>query len=356
MAGYVGPSTLGVNMNGQSDASSAAAPSSGPTAWQATTPDALASSVQGYDSLYLTASQQKAWQNNLVYLGQDATPSPKYDSNDPDARRKATSYAQQHNQPGGFYKTPEDFLQGIEHQSSVASEFAAQAASKGMNPKDMAYGILSDPKASDSQKAMAGAWMGFASLQDELNQAGFYTSSNGPLLGGGRLTDYQALGAALEQYFREQGDPTTNQNPNPMTFSEFLQNHKTVGNQNGYPGASGPGGGSTTPFNPSSPDVISQQGDAMAQSELGHSLNQDQTNSLIGQVQGQEASAFSAGDTYLRGVTPQSLAREFIVDNNLPEYASHQAEGFMNVFANMFLGGNSQRANTSLGDVAIGGK
>lgn len=354
MSGNVGPTMLGVSPTGGDITTSAATTtSSGPTAWQAPTSDSLAASIQGADSLYLTASEQKKWENNLVYLGQDATPPPKNDPNDPDARRRATSYAQQADQPGGFYKTPEDFLQGIEHQASVASEFANLAAQKGMNPKDMAYTVLSDKKASDAQKAMAGGWLGFASLQGELNQAGFYTS--GPLLGGGRLSDFDALKSALDQYFREQGDP--NSQANPMTFSEFLQNHKTVGNQNGYPGAGSSGSGSTgSSFNPSSPDVISQQGDAMAQQELGHSLDQGQTNSLIGQVQGQESADFNAGDFYLRGVTPQSLAREFIVQNNLPEYAAHQAEGYMNVFANMFLGGNSQRANTSLGDVAIGGK
>lgn len=327
------------------------------TAWQASLPVDTTATVQGTDSLYLTAAQQKAWENNIVFMGTDGNPTP-VTQTDPDRHRGLDANGDP--LPGGrgtYSKTPEQFLEDVERQAGEASAFAAEASKAGANPRDYAQHVLTDTNASDGEKALAGAWLGYASLQSELDQAGFYTQSNGPMLGGGRATDFQALTSALEQYFREQGtDPN---NPNPTSFFEFLQNHKVVGNQNGFPGANSPGGGSgssATPktFNPSSPDVISQQGDAMAQQELGHSLNQTQTNQLIGQVQGQEANAYNQGDFYLRGVTPASLARDFIVQNNLPEYTQHQAEGYMNALLNMFLSGNSSRANTTVGDVAVG--
>jgi hypothetical protein len=87
---------------------------------------------------------------------------------------------------------------------------------------------------------------------------------------------------------------------------------------------------------------------------LGHSMDNTDQNSLISQVQGEQQAAFNQGDVYSRSVTPQAVAREFVLQNNLPEYTQHQAESYMNVFANMFLGGQSSRAQTSVGDAAVG--
>lgn len=355
MPGYSNPSMFG---GADQNTQTSAANTNSSLTWQAPTPDTLAqaAAVQGNDSLYLTASQQKMWANNLVYLGQYGGKQPTFAANDMDRHLKQVAYDSASSQPGGFYKKPEDFIAGVEHQSAVAGQFATQAARVGANPKDLAYNVLQDPRASASQKAMAGAWLGFTSLQDSLNQAGFYTT--GPLLGSGRVSDYEALTGALQQYFREQGN-NPGVNPNPMTFSEFLDAKKTVGNQNGYPGASAPGGaggaGSSGPtFKGTSPQDIQMQGDQESQSLTGHAMSPGDSQSLVGDVTGQQRAAFNQGDIYLRSVTPQSVARQYILQNNLPDYSQHQVESYMNVFANMFLSGSSSRANTSIGDAAIG--
>jgi hypothetical protein len=87
---------------------------------------------------------------------------------------------------------------------------------------------------------------------------------------------------------------------------------------------------------------------------LGQSMSNSDQNSLISQVTGEQQQAFNQGDVYMRSVTPAAVAREFVLQNNLPEYTQHQAEGYMNAFANMFLSGASQRANTTVSDAAVG--
>jgi hypothetical protein len=139
------------------------------------------------------------------------------------------------------------------------------------------------------------------------------------------------------------------------TFEEYLSQAAAQGAANNLdanqPGGPGTGKSKAVLTNPA---LISQQADAMSQQFLGHGMDAQATGNVVGDVQGQEQAASDAGDIYMRSVTPQSVAREYILQNNMPEYAQHQAESYMNVFANMFLSGNSARGNTTLGDAAVG--
>ena len=139
------------------------------------------------------------------------------------------------------------------------------------------------------------------------------------------------------------------------SFNDWM--NKQVAAAKADPYSVGNGGGSasaSTGFKATSPADIQLQGDAESQSLLGHSMSAGDTSALVGDVQGAQQAAFDAGDVYQRSVTPQAVARQYVLQNNLPEYAQHQAESYMNVFANAFLSGNSARANTSIGDAAVG--
>ena len=138
------------------------------------------------------------------------------------------------------------------------------------------------------------------------------------------------------------------------TFGDWMQKQVDAAKQDPYSIGNGAGasGGALKPVL-DNPALIDQQGNAVAQGELGRSLSNTEQTGLVGQVQSAETAASNAGDVYMRSVTPSSIARQFILQNNLPEYAQHQAESYMNAFANMFLSGQNQRANTSVGDAAV---
>lgn len=144
-----------------------------------------------------------------------------------------------------------------------------------------------------------------------------------------------------------------------QTFSEWLDKQSAISKSDPNSPGNGGGSGSVTPgASLTDPALISQQGNSVSDQFLGHAMDQGDTNGLVNAVQGSEISSQAAqqsGANYTLK-DPAAQARDFVVQNNLPEYAAHQAEGYMNVFANMFLGGASARANTTLGDVAIGNK
>lgn len=101
--------------------------------------------------------------------------------------------------------------------------------------------------------------------------------------------------------------------------------------------------------------------DTQSQQELGRAMSAGDQATFADVYHEQEQSAYDAsgvgnGAAYQGAATVADAARQFVLDHNLPEYAQHQAESYMNVFANMFLTGSHARAHTSLGDAAVGGK
>jgi hypothetical protein len=142
-----------------------------------------------------------------------------------------------------------------------------------------------------------------------------------------------------------------------VTFNDWLDQQAAIAKND--PNSPGNGGGTArVGTSLTDPALITQQGNSVSDQMLGHSLDQSDQTGLINDVQGSEIASQDAqktgADYTLKD--PAAQARNFVVQNNLPEYAAHQAEGYMNVFANMFLNGASSRANTTIGDVAVGTK
>jgi hypothetical protein len=141
-----------------------------------------------------------------------------------------------------------------------------------------------------------------------------------------------------------------------QTFEEYLKQQSAQGAANlldgNQPGGPGSTGGKPKPIL-TNPDQINQKADAQSAQLLGRSLQPGDLSAIVSQDHAEETTASNAGDVLMRSVTPDSVARQYILNNDLPEYAQHQVESYMNTFANMFLSGASSRANTSVGDAAV---
>lgn len=198
----------------------------------------------------------------------------------------------------------------------------------------------------------------FMAIQQGLYNSGFYGNVSPGEVGFGRWnskTKDALVGAngALSNFIELYKSGATQ-----MTFSEWLGQQAKLAAQD--PNSPGAGGGvSTPPLQLTDPNYIQQQGNQVADQFLGHAMSGQDTSGLVSAIHGNEQDVYNAQRAGQGGTVvnkdPAAEARAFVVQNDLPEYAAHQAEGYLNVFANMFLGGQSARANTSLGDIAIGG-
>jgi hypothetical protein len=173
------------------------------------------------------------------------------------------------------------------------------------------------------------------------------------------MDDETALKKAVEGYLGGAGGTgaTASSSFSSMqTFEEYLKQQSAQGAANlldgNQPGGPGSTGGKPKPIL-TNPDLVNQASDQQGQQLLGHALQSGELGAIVNQDHAEETTASNEGDVYLRSVTPQSVARTYILNNNLPEYAQHQVESYMNTFANMFLTGASSRANTSVGDAAV---
>lgn len=194
----------------------------------------------------------------------------------------------------------------------------------------------------------------FVSLQQGLYDAGYYGNVKPTDVRFGiasQKTKDALFGAdgAITHYLEASNSGATVDN-----FGDWMQKQVDAAKHDPYSiGNGGGASGSATKPVLDNPALIDQQGNAVAQNELGRSFDNTEQSGLVSQVQADETAASNAGDVYMRSVTPASVARQYVVDNNLPEYTAHQAEGFINTFANMFLSGASSRANTGVGDIAV---
>jgi hypothetical protein len=196
----------------------------------------------------------------------------------------------------------------------------------------------------------------FVQLQQGLYDAGYYGNVKPTDVRFGiasQKTKDALFGAdgAITHYLQAvHGGATTD------VFGDWMQKQVDAAKHDPYSIGNGGGGGAAnalTGFKATSAVDINAAGDQTSQQMLGQSMDPSQQGALVSDVQGQQQQAFLSGDVYQRSITPAAVAREFVVNNNLPEYTAHQAESYMNTFANMFLNGASSRANTSLGDVAV---
>lgn len=199
----------------------------------------------------------------------------------------------------------------------------------------------------------------YMQIQQGLYNSGFYGNVSPAEVGFGRWNSKtkDALigsGGALSNFIELYKSGATQ-----MTFSEWLGQQAKLAAQD--PNSPGNGGAqaSTPPLQLTDPNYIAEQGNQVADQFLGHAMPAGQQAGLVSDIHGNEQSLYNAQQAANGGTVinkdPAAEARAFVVQNNLPEYAAHQAEGYLNAFANMFLGGTSARANTTLGDIAIGG-
>lgn len=143
-----------------------------------------------------------------------------------------------------------------------------------------------------------------------------------------------------------------------MTFGEWLGQQAKLAAQD--PNSPGNGGtaAAVPPLQLTDPASIQEQGNSVSDQFLGHAMSAADAAGLVGDIHGNEQDVYDAQRAGQGGSVvskdPAAQARAFVIQNDLPEYAAHQAEGYMNAFAGMFLGGQSARAQTSLGDVAVG--
>lgn len=190
--------------------------------------------------------------------------------------------------------------------------------------------------------------------QAQLQAMGKYGASKSINYGGWGSADENALQGAFSDYL------ASGAGSQMQTFAEFVEQQAKSGTANGLDQNQDPGssGSQRAPITLTDPTEIASAGDQSAQSELGRALSPEEQAQLVGQEHGQEQAQYDAAGAGQTNTSadPSTIARQFAVEHNLPEYAAHQAESFMNLFANMFLTGSSARANTSVGDMAVGDK
>lgn len=142
-----------------------------------------------------------------------------------------------------------------------------------------------------------------------------------------------------------------------MTFSEWLDQQAKLAAQDPNSPGNGGTGRSVSPLQLTDPAYLQEQGNQVSDQFLGHAMSDTDQQSLVNDIHGNEQDVYNAQQAGQGGTVvnkdPAAQARALVLQNDLPEYAAHQAEGYLNVFANMFLGGQSARAQTSLGDVAV---
>jgi hypothetical protein len=196
----------------------------------------------------------------------------------------------------------------------------------------------------------------WAQVQQQLQASNFYGTSTRVNYGAWGPDDAGALKKAANAYLQgtDQGKLET--------FEEYLKDAAAQGAANNLD-ANQPGGPGTgtkrAPLSLTNTADLNQAGDNVSQQFLGHAQSAGQQTDFANSYHGQEQSAYDAagqanGAAYEQPATAADAARQYVLQNNMPEYAQHQAEGFINAFANMFLSGNSSRANTTLGDAAVG--
>jgi hypothetical protein len=203
-------------------------------------------------------------------------------------------------------------------------------------------------------------------MREKLYARGLYGAINAKDLDPRRTAvgtaDFKALGEAIKGYYiylnAKQKAAPNGGGENTVTFNQWLAPKDASGNPT-YVGPAGPGGTPRAPLSLTNQADITAAGDSQSRQMLGHAMDASGQGALVDQYHGQEQSAYDAagvanGDAYAQPASVQAAARDWVLQNNLPEYAQHQAESFMNAFANMFLSGQSSRAQTSLGDAAVG--
>lgn len=257
---------------------------------------------------------------------------------------------------------------GIGQNSGVEFPVGTQNAIASVDPMDMGNGLITQNANNHNgiQTTTPDEYLTmlmhlsqtdpnrYLAFQQGLYNAGFYGRVNPGDVGFGRYnqaTKDALVGpkGALTDYLDMYKSGATQD-----VFGQWLQKQVAAAQQD----PNSPGNvASAKPPGPSltDPSISAMFGDQQAEIELGHALNSSQQAGLLGAVQGQETSNFQSGQgggsSYRM---PEAIARQWVAQNNLPEYTGHQALGVMLALLQGLGGKNVPQ--TKMGDVAVGGQ
>lgn len=178
----------------------------------------------------------------------------------------------------------------------------------------------------------------FQSLQLELYQAGFYTGAGKPLPGSYTGVDKRALTNALKDYTDiVKSDPN---NPNLLTFSEYLGTAARAAKIFGGGGGGGGGGGYTrAPLSLTDPAELRQTLQQAAGSALGRQLSKSELAHFVSAFHGAEKGAYDragAGHTYTNP-NPSGRAIEYVDNHHQGEEQGRLSATYMDAL-NSLLG------------------
>lgn len=175
----------------------------------------------------------------------------------------------------------------------------------------------------------------FAQYQEQLYASGFYGSSK-PRWGVYTTSDAAAMKKALQSYA---GIVNPN-DPNPVTFADYLDHAMS---QVGANGGFGGGGGSTrAPLTISytDPAELHETLQSAAQSALGRNLNSDELNKFVSAFHGKEAKAQRAAYNGASSATnPEATgeSQDFVSTNNTKEAGERSTATYLDSI-NQLLG------------------
>lgn len=193
--------------------------------------------------------------------------------------------------------------------------------------------------------------VGFAALQKQLQQAGFFKGAS-QVYGGWNDQTEQALADALYQYTKvAQGSGVG------LNFKQFLANQaiSNLAINGNTPG--GGSGGSSSPILADT-DTLTRYAQMAAQNALGRALTASELSKFVSEFHNQQIQSYTdaANHNGLSAVKddPRSSAIGFVEQNNPTEFGQHQVQGYSDAFLNMFLPSGSSAPNVSVDPTAIG--
>lgn len=193
--------------------------------------------------------------------------------------------------------------------------------------------------------------VGFAALQKQLAQAGFYGDST-QVKGGWNIQTEQALATAMQQYLKvSQGAGVA------VNFKDFLGNQAVANTEiNGNPtNGENPGGSAAAPPTLADPETLALYAQKAAQAALGHNLTTAQVNSFVSSFHEQqtlEAAGKTNGDT-VNAADPRAEAINFVTQSDPQGFQQQQVKGYTDAFLDMFTSGQSQAPNINVDPTAV---
>ena len=191
---------------------------------------------------------------------------------------------------------------------------------------------------------------GFASIQKELQAAGFYGNASS-VFGGWNQQTETAVKDALLQYIKVSEGAGV-----PVSFLDFLKNQATANQGINGNGQGGGGGAPSTPIL-TDPDTLANYAQKAAQAALGRALTPAEVNKFVAEFHGEQIQSYTDA-AHHQGLSslkddPRASAIQYVAQANPKEYDQHQIQGYTDAFLNMFLPSGSQAPNVNTDPTAV---